>query len=76
MNVSVLLHVALLMESFPTVRARKRTRVRVNEQVSRECRAAFEHLLANVAHEILKRLIQKKKVSPPAAGLRSDSNTA
>ncbi len=44
MDVSVFLHVGFLMEPLPAVLTRIRSRVRVNQQVSRERRRPFERL--------------------------------
>lgn len=51
-DVGVLLHVRLLMESFAAVLARVRAGVRVDEQVGGERRGAFERLAALVANEV------------------------
>jgi hypothetical protein len=47
-NVSMFFHVRLLMETLATVRAGEGSRIRVDQQVSGEGRAALEFLVANV----------------------------
>lgn len=59
MDVSVLLHVGFLVESFTAVLARIRSRVRMDEQVSRQRRRPLERLAALPALEYFFRVVQR-----------------
>ncbi len=63
MDVSVLLHVGFLVEPFPAILTRIRSRIRVDQQVSRERRRSFKRFPALSAFKYLFSIMQRSEES-------------